>query len=146
VHKKPIFVDFLTLCCRIKSKGFWRWCVIICNSVFLDFVYRLYFNKITFRKLDLLPSSGTIRSTETLAVEPSGWASLRYWLRSEASSTRGPNRQGFCPSIFTWRGLRPAQPGGPTARVSVLPILPEDGRRSSFRNEVILLNYRRWAK
>jgi hypothetical protein len=33
--------------------------VLICNSVFLGIVYRLYFNKITtFRKLDLLPSSG----------------------------------------------------------------------------------------
>jgi hypothetical protein len=43
---------------RMKSKGFWLWCVIICKSVFLDFVHRLYFNKITtFRKLDLLPSS-----------------------------------------------------------------------------------------
>jgi hypothetical protein len=38
--------------CRLKS----------CNpvkAVFLDFVHHLYFNKITtFRKLDLLPSSG----------------------------------------------------------------------------------------
>jgi hypothetical protein len=33
--------------------------VIICKSGFLDFVHRLYFNKITtFRKLDLLPSTG----------------------------------------------------------------------------------------
>jgi hypothetical protein len=32
---------------------------IICKSSFLDFVHRLYFNEIiTFRKLDLLPSSG----------------------------------------------------------------------------------------
>jgi hypothetical protein len=31
----------------------------VCNSVFLDIVRRLYFNKFTtFRKLDLLPSSG----------------------------------------------------------------------------------------
>jgi hypothetical protein len=31
----------------------------VCKSGFLDFVHRLYFNKITtFRKLDLLPSSG----------------------------------------------------------------------------------------
>jgi hypothetical protein len=31
----------------------------ICKSGFLEFVHRLYFNKITtFRKLDLLPSSG----------------------------------------------------------------------------------------
>jgi hypothetical protein len=37
------------------------------------------------------------------------------------------------------------QPEGPTARVSVLPFLPEDGRRSSFQN-VILLKYRRWTK
>jgi hypothetical protein len=42
-------------------------------------------------------------------------------------------------------GLRLAQPGGPTARVSVLPFLPEDGRRSSFRN-VILLKYRQLTK
>jgi hypothetical protein len=56
----------------LKSKGFWQWCI-ICNSVLLDIVHHLYFNKITFRKLDLLP------------------------------------------------GLRLAQPGGPTARVSILP-------------------------
>jgi hypothetical protein len=32
---------------------------VICKSGFLDFVHRLYFNKITtFQKLDLLPSSG----------------------------------------------------------------------------------------
>jgi hypothetical protein len=32
---------------------------VFCNSGFLDIVHRLYFNKITtFRKLDLLPSSG----------------------------------------------------------------------------------------
>jgi hypothetical protein len=43
----------------MKSKGFWRWCVTICNSCFLDIAHRLYFNKITmFWKLDLLPSSG----------------------------------------------------------------------------------------
>jgi hypothetical protein len=42
-------------------------------------------------------------------------------------------------------GLRLAQPGGPTAMVSVLPISPEDGRRSIVRN-VILLKYRRWTK
>jgi hypothetical protein len=34
---------------------------------------------------------------------------------------------------------------GPTARVSALLLLPEDGRRSSFRNVVILLKYRRWT-
>jgi hypothetical protein len=32
--------------------------VTICKSGFLDFVHLIYFNKITFRKLDLLPSSG----------------------------------------------------------------------------------------
>jgi hypothetical protein len=56
----------------MKSKGFWRWCVIICKSCFLYFVHRLYFNKnTTFRKLDLLPSSGKNGRTETLA-EPGG--------------------------------------------------------------------------
>jgi hypothetical protein len=40
-------------------------------------------------------------------------------------------------------GLRLAEPGGPTARVFVLPFSSEDGRRSSFRN-IILLKYRRW--
>jgi hypothetical protein len=26
-----------------KSEGFWRWCITICNTVFLDFVHRLNF-------------------------------------------------------------------------------------------------------
>jgi hypothetical protein len=44
---------------------------------FLDFVHRLYFNKITtFRKLDFLPSPG--------------------------EKNRGPNSKGFCPSFFAW--------------------------------------------
>jgi hypothetical protein len=43
--------------------------------------------------------------------------------RSEASSTRGPDDLGFCPSF-----------------------LPEDGRRSNFQNVVVLLKYRRWSK
>jgi hypothetical protein len=50
----------------------------------LDFVHRLYFNKITtFRKLDLLPSSGKKGRTETLAAGPPGWASLRPGPASE---------------------------------------------------------------
>jgi hypothetical protein len=77
-----------------------------CKSVFLDFIHRLYFNKITtFRKLDLLPSSDKKGRAKTLAV---------------------------------------GSPG--SARVFVLPFLPEDGRRSSFRNAVILLKYRRLTK
>jgi hypothetical protein len=53
----------------------------------------------------------------------------------------------ICKSVFLnfVHLLRVAQPGGPTARVSVLPTLPEDGRRSSFRNVVIVLKYRRWT-
>jgi hypothetical protein len=70
-----------------------------------------------FRNLDLLLSSGKKGRTESLAVRPLGEL-----------------------------GLRLAQPGGPIARVSVLPFLPEDGRRSSFRKVVILLKYRRWKK
>jgi hypothetical protein len=54
------------------------WKFIICKSGLLDFVHCLYFNKITtFRKLDLLPSSGEKGRTETLAVGSPGWASLR---------------------------------------------------------------------
>jgi hypothetical protein len=88
----------------------------ICKRGFLDFVHRLYFNKITtFRKLDLLPSSCKKGSTKTLAV-------------------------------YLGSGLRLAQPGGTTARGSVLPFLPEDRRRSSFRSVVILLKYRWWTK
>jgi hypothetical protein len=51
-------------------------------------------------------------------------------------------------ALLGWNcsGLRLAQPGGPTARVSALPFLPEDRRRSSFWNIVILLKYRRWTK
>jgi hypothetical protein len=46
--------------------------LLICKSAFfLDFVRCLYFNKTaTFRKLDLLPSSGKKGRTETLAVGP----------------------------------------------------------------------------
>jgi hypothetical protein len=94
----------------MKSTGFWRWCVIICNSVFLDIVHRLYFNKITtFRKLDLLPSS------------------------SKKGEERKPN-QKTRPRPY----LRPAQPGGPTARVSLLPLFTwrrkkiQLSKRSSF--------------
>jgi hypothetical protein len=43
-------------------------------------------------------------------------------------------------------GIKLAQPEGPAARVSVPHFLPEDGRRCSFRNVVILLKYRRWTK
>jgi hypothetical protein len=87
----------------------------------LDFFHFLRFIKITtFRKLDLVPFSGKI----------------------------GRNRKlGPLVELASGPGLRLAQPGGPTARVSVLPILPEDGRRSSFRNIVILLKKkRRWTK
>jgi hypothetical protein len=65
-------------CTWMKSEGFWRWCVIICKSGCLDFVHRLYFDTITtFRKLNLLPPSGKIGRTETLAVGSPGFASLR---------------------------------------------------------------------
>jgi hypothetical protein len=59
-----------------------------------------------------------------------------YYQRSLKGSDDGVS----CP------GLRLAQPGGPAARVSVILFLPEDGRRSSFRNVVILLKYRQWTK
>jgi hypothetical protein len=36
----------------MKTEGFWRWWVVICKIVFLDFVHRLHKSKITtFRKL-----------------------------------------------------------------------------------------------
>jgi hypothetical protein len=41
-------------------------------EVFLDFVHRLYSNKLpTFRQLGLLPASGKKR-TETVAARPTG--------------------------------------------------------------------------
>jgi hypothetical protein len=49
------------------------------------------------------------------------------------------------PGLGSASDLRLAQPGGQTARISVLSFLPEDGRSSSFRNVVILLKYRRWT-
>jgi hypothetical protein len=62
----------------MESKGFWRWCVIICKSGFLDFVCRPYFNKIC--NVSETGSSSVFRlkgRRETLAVAPRGWASLR---------------------------------------------------------------------
>jgi hypothetical protein len=63
---------------------------------------------------------------------------------------------GVCNSVF-WTlsivyiliklpGLRLAQPGGPTARVSVLlPFYLKTEAEFSFRKVVILLKYRRWT-
>jgi hypothetical protein len=48
------------------------------------------------------------------------------------------SRRWSCWSWWSCPGLRPAQPEGPTARISVLSFLPEDGRRSSFRNVVFI--------
>jgi hypothetical protein len=56
----------------IHSKGFWRWCVTLITTRFLDFVHRPDFQKqenTTFRKLDLFPSSGgapTLQKTKSL--------------------------------------------------------------------------------
>jgi hypothetical protein len=73
----------------------------ICKTVFLDFVHRLYFNKIsTSRKLDLLPSSGKKERRDILAVGPPGWelnqgaqqlgflsSSPIFYLKTEAESS-----------------------------------------------------------
>jgi hypothetical protein len=91
----------------------------LCKSCFLDFVHHLYCNKnlkfTPFRKLDLLPSSGKKDRTETLAVE-------------------SPGRTSLSP------GLRLAQPGDSTARVSGLSVL------QFFLNFKFLSEYRRWTK
>jgi hypothetical protein len=58
----------------------------ICKRGFLDFVHRLYFNKITlFRKLDLLPSSGEKEGQKTWS-EASSTARvsvLPFYLKTE---------------------------------------------------------------
>jgi hypothetical protein len=62
MSKKQLSVSSFTsslhyLCCIGKARSEVE--AGICKSCFLDFVHRLYFNKITtFRKLDLRPSSG----------------------------------------------------------------------------------------
>jgi hypothetical protein len=123
-----------------------HWTTLICKSGFLDFVHRIYFNKITtFRKLDLLPSSGKKGRTKTQKMYLD--AHLNTSVRN-IPQTMVVARCLLLRAHLGWScpGLRLAQPGGPTARVSVFPFfLPEDGRRSSFRN-VILLKYRRWTK
>jgi hypothetical protein len=60
------------------------------------------------------------------------WILFRLQIEEEGTLAVGPPASDLRP------GLRLAQPGGPTARVSVLPILLEDGRRSSFRNVILL--------
>jgi hypothetical protein len=43
----------------------------LCKSGFLNFVHRLYFNKITtFRKLDILPSSGKKKGQKPWLLGP----------------------------------------------------------------------------
>jgi hypothetical protein len=97
---------------------------------FLDSVHRQYFNNITFRKLDLLPSSGKIGRTQTLAI-------FHRRLSLTAVSSSG---HFYVEAVQVWG----YSTRGPTARVSILTFLPEDERRSSFWN-VILLKYRRWT-
>jgi hypothetical protein len=57
-----------------------RWCVIICKIVLLEFAHRVNYKiiKLRFGSCILLPSSGRKGGEETF--------------RSEASSSRGPNR------------------------------------------------------
>jgi hypothetical protein len=50
-----------------------------------------------------------------------------------------------CRLCWSYPDVRPPQPGGPKARVSVLPFWSED-RKSGFQNVVILLKYRQWTK
>jgi hypothetical protein len=70
-HHDILQLTHITIPLQMKSKVFWGRSVIICKSVFLDIVHRLYFNKITtFRKLDLLPSSGKKRKDRN----PTCWA------------------------------------------------------------------------
>jgi hypothetical protein len=78
----------------------------------LDFVHGLYFNKIT------------------------------TFLKLDLLPSSGRKGRTKNLAVGPGPGLRLAQPGGPTARVFVLPFSPEDGRRSSFKNVVILLKYR----
>jgi hypothetical protein len=68
----------------LKSKGFWRWRVIICKSCFLDFVHRLYFNKIYYLQRFgswIFFRLQVKRKERNLAVGPPGWASLSPRLR-----------------------------------------------------------------
>jgi hypothetical protein len=83
---------------QINSKGFWRWCVTLITTGFLDFVHRPEFynqENTTFRKLDLFPSSGegggapTLLGTlQTLLANPV-WIFLPFG--SPLSVMRWPN-------------------------------------------------------
>jgi hypothetical protein len=55
-----------------------------CKSVFLDFAQRLYFNKVTFWKLDLLPSSGKKNDRNPQPGGPTARVSaLPFYLKTE---------------------------------------------------------------
>jgi hypothetical protein len=71
---------------EIKFKKFWRWCITLSMTEFLDFIHRLEFEILentTFRKLDLFPSSGEGGKTPTV-LGPIKRANLYLW-----SSDRG---------------------------------------------------------
>jgi hypothetical protein len=56
---------------KVDCKWFWRWCITLRITGYLDFVYRPVFYKlenITFRKLDLFPSSD--EGEDTYSVGP----------------------------------------------------------------------------
>jgi hypothetical protein len=78
----------------LDYKGFWRWCLTLRITRFLDFVHRTVFSKTyqrtTFRKLDLFPSSGE-RKHYLWSPRVSERQSL------DAASCNGPNGPGVSP-------------------------------------------------
>jgi hypothetical protein len=64
VHSTPTVEVCISMpVCKMHStfEGFWRWCVIICKIVLLEFVHRQNFNVIKLERFGswiLLPSSG----------------------------------------------------------------------------------------
>jgi hypothetical protein len=54
---------------HVESKGFWRWCMGLRITEFIDFVHRpeFYLTRKKFRKLALFPSSGDGKETPTLS-------------------------------------------------------------------------------
>jgi hypothetical protein len=113
-----VFTNKRELCYKegwqVDSEGFWRWCITLRFTGFLDFFHRPVFWKLentTFRKLDLFPSSGVGGKTPT-QLGPLDRDSLNHWTT---------------PVIFT-------------QLIRCLPSpIPEDGKRSVSETSCFLV-------
>jgi hypothetical protein len=88
-----------TIPLTLHSKGFWRLCMVLKFTGFLDFVHRPVFyilENTTFRELNLFPSSGEEREAHT-TLGVWGEANLNNWSTNTCPSIIWRREEGHFP-------------------------------------------------